>query len=133
MFDSQGEMNATLVSICVADSIVAGFLCVLLWNSRSGTRRCVRSTFLAPRRPKCCTRTNSVISTLILYTVTTGLLTTVVAIATLIIVSSLRLRIENGHGVECHSQMLSMKETFAYAGAFYMLSKRMFDSAALST
>ncbi|KAJ7270272.1 hypothetical protein C8J57DRAFT_1716462 [Mycena rebaudengoi] len=61
--DLVGEMNATLVSICVANSIVAGFLCVLLWNSRSGTRR-----------------TNSVISTLILYTVTTGLLTTVVAI-----------------------------------------------------
>jgi hypothetical protein len=64
---------------------------------------------------------------------TTGLLTTVVAIATLIIVSSLRPHIENGQGVEGNSQMLSMKETFGYAGAFYMLSKRMFDSATLST
>ncbi|KAF8204382.1 hypothetical protein K438DRAFT_558916 [Mycena galopus ATCC 62051] len=90
--DLVDELDATLISICVADSILAGFLCVLLWNSRSGIRR-----------------TNSVISTLILYTVTTGLLTTVVAIATLII-------------------MLSMKETFAYAGAFYMLSKLYFSS-----
>ncbi|KAE9393103.1 hypothetical protein BT96DRAFT_999734 [Gymnopus androsaceus JB14] len=87
-----GELDATLISICVADSILAGFLCVLLWNSRSGIKR-----------------TNSVISTLILYTVTTGLLTSVVAIATLII-------------------MLTMKETFAYAGAFYMLSKLYFSS-----
>ncbi|KAF7341930.1 hypothetical protein MSAN_02049000 [Mycena sanguinolenta] len=87
-----GELDATLISICVADSILAGFLCVLLWNSRSGIKR-----------------TNSVISMLILYTVTTGLLTTVAAIATLII-------------------MLTMKETFAYAGAFYMLNKLYFSS-----
>ncbi|KAE9393127.1 hypothetical protein BT96DRAFT_924238 [Gymnopus androsaceus JB14] len=87
-----GELDATLISICVADSILAGFLCVLLWNSRSGIRR-----------------TNSVISTLILYTVTTGLLTSVVAIATLVM-------------------MLTMKETFAYAGAFFMLSKLYFSS-----
>ncbi|KDR77692.1 hypothetical protein GALMADRAFT_278747 [Galerina marginata CBS 339.88] len=86
------SLDATLISICVADSILAGFLCVLLWNSRSGIKR-----------------TNSVISTLILYTVTTGLLTSLVAIATLII-------------------MLTMKETFAYAGAFYMLSKLYFSS-----
>ncbi|KAF7341938.1 hypothetical protein MSAN_02049800 [Mycena sanguinolenta] len=90
--DLVGELDATLISICVADSIIAGFLCVLLWNSRSGIKR-----------------TNSVISMLILYTVTTGLLTSVVAIATLII-------------------MLTMKETFAYAGAFYMLSKLYFSS-----
>ncbi|KAJ7116701.1 hypothetical protein C8R44DRAFT_675039 [Mycena epipterygia] len=90
--DLVGELDATLISVCVADSILAGFLCVLLWNSRSGIKR-----------------TNSVISTLILYTVTTGFLTSVVAIATLII-------------------MLTMKETFAYAGAFYMLSKLYFSS-----
>jgi len=90
--DLIGELDATLISICVADSMIAGFLCVLLWNSRSGIRR-----------------TNSVISTLILYTVTTGLLTSVVAIATLII-------------------MLTAKGTYAYAGAFYMLSKLYFSS-----
>jgi len=91
-FNDIPELEATLISICIADSILAGLLCMLLWRSRSGIRR-----------------TDSIISTLILYTITTGLLTSVVAIFTVII-------------------MLTMKGTYADAGSFYVLSKLYFSS-----
>ncbi|PPQ82271.1 hypothetical protein CVT25_008419 [Psilocybe cyanescens] len=38
------ELDTTLISICVADSILAGSLCVLLWNSRSGIKRSLLAT-----------------------------------------------------------------------------------------
>ncbi|EIM81905.1 uncharacterized protein STEHIDRAFT_141882 [Stereum hirsutum FP-91666 SS1] len=89
---ASAAMDATLISISVADITLAGFLCILLMKSRAGGHR-----------------TNSIISTLILYTVTTGFLTSVVAIASLILIFAVR-------------------ETYVYTGPFFVLSKLYFSS-----
>lgn len=73
------EFEATLASALVADVVLAAFQCCLIWRSRSDFKQYViliHSKFSEVCwLCKKCFRTTSTIGLLVLYTVTTGVLT----------------------------------------------------------
>ncbi|PPQ93178.1 hypothetical protein CVT25_002838 [Psilocybe cyanescens] len=111
------ELDVTLILICVADSILAGTLCVLLWNNRSGIKRDQHTDPVY--------RNNGPSHEHSGYSyIDHGEIN-------FMMYREYLSAIDGGPFIPI-SQLLTMEGTFAYAGAFYMLSK-LYLSSLLAT
>jgi hypothetical protein len=76
------------IALVICDGLIAGSLCVLLWKSRTGIQRFVFRINRGMQNDSACPpRTDSLVRVLMLYSIHTGLVTSVVAAIAAVTVS----------------------------------------------